>query len=151
MSSVPVAGEAREVARAEIQALLAAVQDKQRRGLLADLLAAIEEGSVEGDDADGLAEVLELGLQTGRIRALYGPEAEAETLRVYRRLPAGRELGAAAREVTEALAALEGRELEKVSVQATGPAAHTVTIAADGLELSIRLDRSGARLATVAL
>lgn len=142
-------GEAREVARAELQALYAAVRDEERRGRLAALLAEVDEGELV--DGDALAEVLELGLQSGRIRGLYGPEAEAETLRLYRRLPAGQELGAAARGVSEALTALEGRVLEQVTVQATGPAAHTVTIAADGLELQVRLDRSGARLATVAL
>ena len=148
---IALSGEAQEVARAEAQAVLAHVQDDERRARLADLLAAVEDGEVDGDEAQALEEVLELGLQTGRVRALYGPEGEQAALKVYRRLPRGKELGEAAREVSGALAALEGRPLEKVSVQAVGPAAHVVTISAEGLELSIRLDRQGARLATVAL
>src|SRR5580765_7628956 len=114
--------------------------DEQRRARLADVLAAVDDGSVEGEDAAALGELLELGLQSGRLRAVYGPEGEQAALTLYRRLPRGRELGEAAREVSSALGALEGRALEKVSVQALGPCAHVVTVAAEGLELSIRLD-----------
>ena len=151
MSAIAVRGEAAEVASAEARAVLSMVQDEERRGKLADLLAAIGEGQVEGDDAQALEEVLELGLQTGRVRALYGPEGETAALALYRRLPRGKELSEAAREVTAALAALEGRAIEKVGVAASGPAAHVVTVSAEGLELSIRLDRQGARLTTVGI
>jgi len=150
-SAIAVRGEAAEVASAEARAVLSMVQDEERRGKLADLVAAIEDGEVEGDDAQALEEVLELALQTGRVRALYGPEGETAALSLYRRLPRGKELSEAAREVTAALAALEGRAIEKVSVSASGPAAHVVTVSAEGLELSIRLDRQGARLSTVGI
>jgi hypothetical protein len=151
VSSVAVRGEAAEVAAAEARAVLAMVQDEERRGKLADLVAALEDGEVDGDDAQALEELLELGLQTGRVRALYGPEGETAALALYRRLPRGKELSEAARGVTAALGALEGRTLEKVSVTASGPAAHVVTVSAEGLELSIRLDRQGARLTTVGI
>jgi hypothetical protein len=150
-SAIAVRGEAAEVASAEARAVLALVQDEERRGRLADLVAALEDGEVDGDDAQALEELLELGLQTGRVRALYGPEGETAALALYRRLPRGKELSEAAREVTAALAALEGRTIEKVGVAASGPAAHVVTVSAEGLELSIRLDRQGARLTTVGI
>jgi hypothetical protein len=149
--SVTLDEEAREVARAEAQAVLAAVRDEERRAKLAALLAAVEDGSVEGEDADALGELLELGLQTGRVRALYGPDGEQAALKVFRRLPVGRELGAAAKDVNEALRALEGRAIERVSVSAVGPGQHAVTIAADGLELTIKLGRDGALLGTVGI
>jgi hypothetical protein len=47
------------------------------------------------------------------------------------------------------LTQLAGRTIEKVSVSAVGPGTHSVTIAADGLELTIKLGRSGATLGTV--
>ena len=143
--------EAREVARAEAQAVLAAVRDEERRGRLAGLLAAVDDGAVDGEDAQALGEVLELGLQTGRVRALYGPDGEQAALKVFRRLPVGQELGAAAKDVNAALRALEGRAVEKVSVSAVGPGQHAVTIAADGLELTIKLGRDGAALGTVGI
>jgi hypothetical protein len=129
--------------------VLAAVQDEERRARLADLLAAVDDGEVAGDDAQALGEVLELGLQTGRVRALYGPDGEQAALKVYRRLPVGQELGAAAKDVNTALTQLAGRTIEKVSVSAVGPGTHSVTIAAEGLELTIKLGRSGATLGTV--
>ena len=66
------------------------VQDEKRRGRLADVVAAVDDGEVDGDDADALAELLELGLPTGRVRALYGPEGEQAALALFRRLPLGR-------------------------------------------------------------
>jgi hypothetical protein len=149
--SVRLDEEAREVARAEAQAVLAAVQDGERRARLGALIAAVDDGEVDGDDAQALGELLELGLQTGRVRALYGPDGEQAALKVYRRLPVGRELGEAAKDVNAALAQLAGRVVEKVSVAASGPGSHTVTVATEGLELTIRIDRNCATLGTVAV
>jgi hypothetical protein len=149
--TVLLKGEAAEVALGEAQAVLAMVQDEDRRGRLAELIAAIGEGEVRDDDAAALTELLELGLQTGRLRALYGPGGEQAALKVFRRLPRGKELDESAREVTAALASLAGKPLESVKVQATAPGAFLLTIAAEGLELSVRLDRQGARLTSVGL
>ncbi len=146
---VRVSGEAAEVARAEAQAVLAMVQDEERRARLADVVAAIGDGEVTGDDADALAELLELGLQTGRVRAVYGPEGEQATLALYRRLPLGRELTQSTRDLNEALQALEGRQLERVTVNAVGPGEYGVTISTDDYEIVLRLGRAGARLATI--
>jgi hypothetical protein len=142
-------GEAAEVALGEAQAVLALVHDPERRGRLADLVAAIQDGDLADDDAQALEELLELGLASGRIRGLYGPEGEQAALKAYRRLPGGRALSDGAAEVSEALAALEGKTLEQVRVQATGPGSFLVTLAVDGLELSVRLDRAGARVHSV--
>jgi hypothetical protein len=148
-SAVRVAGDAAEVARAEAQAVLAMVQDEGRRGRLGDLLAALDEGEVGGDDAGPLEELLELGLQTGRIRSLYGPDGEQAALGLYRRLPAGRELTQSARDLNGALEALEGRQIERVSVSAVGPGEYGVTISTPDFELVLRLGKAGARLATI--
>ena len=151
MSSVPLQGEAAEVVLGEAQAVLAMVQDEERRARLADLIAAVRDGEVSDDDADALAELLELGLHTGRVRAQYGPGGEQAALRVFRRLPRGKELSGSAQEVTEALGSLVGKPLEKVQIQSTAPGAYLLTIAADGLELTVRLDRQGARLGSVGI
>jgi hypothetical protein len=146
---VRVQGEAAEVARGEAQAVLALVHDPERRGRLADLVAAVDDGELGEDDAQSLEELLELGLQSGRIRSVYGPEGEQAALKTYRRLPGGRALADSASEVSEALSALAGKTLDDVKVQLTGPGAYLLTLAVDGLELSVRLDRAGARLHAV--
>jgi hypothetical protein len=139
---VKIVGDAAEVALGEAQAVLTLVHDPERRGRLADLVAAVQDGELGDADAQSLGELLELGLQTGRIRSVYGPEGEQAALKTYRRLPEGRALSAA-------LAALAGRTLEDVKVQSTGPGSYLVTLAVDGLELSVRLDRAGARVHSV--
>ena len=148
-TKVRVSGEAAEVASAEAQAVLAMVQDQERRGRLADVVAAIADGEVSGQDADALAELLELGLQTGRVRAVYGPEGEQAALALYRRLPLGRELTETTRELNQALQALEGKTIERVAVNALGPGEYGVTLSTEDYELVLRLGRAGARLATI--
>ena len=142
-------GDAAEVALGEAQAVLALVHDGERRGRLADLVAAVQDGELGDDEAQALEELIELGLSSGRIRSVYGPEGEQAALKTFRRLPRGRALSDSAGEVTDALAALEGRNLEHVAVQATGPGAFLVTLGVDGLELAVRLDGTGARVHSV--
>ena len=142
-------GDAAEVALGEAQAVLTMVQDAARRGRLADLIAAVQEGELGDDEAQALEELIELGLSTGRIRSVYGPEGEQAALKTFRRLPGGRALSDSAQEVSAALAALEGRVLERVKVQSAGPGAYLVSVAVEGLELSVKLDRAGARIHSV--
>jgi hypothetical protein len=146
---IAVRGEAAEVALGEAQAVLAMVQDDERRGRLADLVAAVQEGELGDDEAQALEELIELGLSTGRIRSVYGPEGEQAALKTFRRLPGGRALAESAAEVSSALDALEGRTLESVKVQSAGPSAYVVSVAVEGLELSVKLDRAGARIHSV--
>ena len=146
---VALGPEAAEVALAEATAVLAMVQEEERRGRLADLIAAVEDGAVEGESAQALEELLELGLQTGRLRALYGPGGEQAALKVYRRLPGGKGLSESAREVSQALSGLAGSTLEAVSLSAVGPGAFALNLVVEGRELSIRLDRSGARINSI--
>jgi hypothetical protein len=148
-AAVRVGGEAAEVARAEAQAVLAMVHDEHRRERYADLVAAIGDGEVEGGEADALAELLELGLGSGRVRSLYGPEGEQAALALYRKLPPGRELVDSASALNDALTTLTGKTIERLSVTAVGPGEYGVTILADGLEVVLRLGRAGARLATI--
>jgi hypothetical protein len=147
--AIRVTGEAAEVARAEAQAVLSMVQDEERRARLADVVAAVDDGEVGGRDADALAELLELGLGTGRVRSVYGPEGEQAALALFRRLPLGRELTQSTRDLNEALGALAGRTIERIAVNAVGPGEYGVTISTEDYEIVLRLGRAGARLATI--
>jgi hypothetical protein len=149
--TVTLRGEAQEVALAEAQAVRAMVQDEARRERLASLVAAVQDGEVEGDDADALEELLELGLQTGRVRALYGPGGEQAALATYRKMPRGAELSDSASEVSAALASFTGKPLDSISLRAVGPGAFLLSLGAGGAELSVRLDRQGARLSSVGI
>jgi hypothetical protein len=147
---IELKGEAREVALAEAQTVLAMARDDDARARFAELVSDIDDGSVDGDAEELLESVLELGLQAGRIRAYYGPGGEQAALSTLRRLPRGRVRSDSAREVSQALEALAGRTLGSVKLAAVAPGAFTLSIEADGFDLSVRLDGSGARLASVA-
>ena len=147
--SLALKGEAQEVALAETQAVLAMARDGEYRERLASLQAAASEGEVDGEDAETLQELHEVGLQSGRLRALYGPGGERAALTTYRRLPSGAAVAESAREVSEALRSLAGQELRSVSLEATGPGAFTLSLSAGSAEITVRLDRQGARLHSV--
>lgn len=147
---VRLRAEEREVALGETQAVYAVAADAGYRDELAAALAGVDEGELGEAEAATLERVLELALQTGRIRAVYGPGGEQAALRLYRRLPRGSELGRSAAAVTGALAALAGRRLDSLRIEATGPGAFALSLSAEGTDVSVRLDRQGARLTSVA-
>jgi hypothetical protein len=64
-------------------------------------------------------------------------------------LPGGIEARESAASVSEALAQLQGKPLERVSLTAVGPGRHSLALDAGGLRLLVHLDRNGARLASV--
>ena len=150
MTVVALKGEEREVALAEVRAVLAAAPSGGYREQLSDIHDTLEEdGSLDADETGELERLITIALQSGRVRALYGPGGEQALLRLYRKLPAGVELAESATAVTEALSGLAGRTLEQVSVTAVGPGAFRLTLAAGSLTLTVHLDRQGARLASV--
>lgn len=149
MSSVAVQGEAREVVLAEAQAVHAMAVDAGMREQLADLVAAVDDGEI-GETELALAEsVLELGLQSGRIRAVYGPGGEQAALRTLRRLPRGRDRAESTSEVSAALGTLVGTKLDSISIAAVAPGAFILTLGAGGVSASVRLDAGGARLTSL--
>ena len=150
--SEPIAlgGEAREVALAEAQTVQSLARDETMRSRVAELVSAVDGGGVGGDAAELLESVLELGLQTGRIRAYYGPGGEQAALSTLRKLPKGRVRTESAREVSAALKALNGAQIDAVKIAAVAPGAFTLSIEAGGVEASVRLDGNGARLTSLA-
>jgi hypothetical protein len=150
MSSLALKGEAREVALAEAQTVLSMAQNDEMRARLAELVSDVDGGEVGEDSTELLESVLELGLQTGRVRAYYGPGGEQAAVSTLRRLPKGRGRSQSASEVSKALEALNGQTIDAVKIAAIAPGAFTITIEAGGVEASVRLDTNGARLTSLA-
>jgi hypothetical protein len=148
-TSVAVKAEERDVALGEVQAVLAAARDEGYRERLATLVTSVEDGELAPEEAAELERVLELGLQAGRIRAVYGPGGEQAALRLFRRLPAGAELTETARSVSAALTTLNGRSLESFRIEVIGPGMYRIALIAGGAEVAVRLDRGGVQLASV--
>ncbi len=149
MPNVAVKPDEREVALSEVQAVLDAARDEGYRARLVSLADAVERGELEGEEASELERVLELGLQAGRIRAVYGPGGEQAALRLFRRLPAGAGLAETARSVSAALTTLNGRSLDSFRIEVIGPGMYRIALVAGGAEATVRLDRSGVQLASI--
>ena len=149
MTELGLQGEAREVVLAEVQAVRAHASDDEMKQRLAELIAAVDDGEIGDEPAELLESVLELGLQTGRIRAYYGPGGEQAALTTLRRLPRGRLRGESAADVTRALATLSGTTLDAVRINAVAPGAFTLSIEAGGVEANVRLDATGVRLTSL--
>jgi hypothetical protein len=139
----------RELALDEVRLVRASTADEGRRRDLDDIVEALEDGRLADDSHSTLERIVTLGLQSGRIRAVYGPAGEQAALRLYRRLPEGAAVRESAEAVSEALQSLRGKELESASIAAVGPGSFALTLTAGGLELSVRLDRQGVRLGSV--
>lgn len=148
-SGIRLAEPEAELALAETRAVLAAAGSAEYREQLGDLEKAIGTGLLEERDAVILEPILELALQAGRIRAIYGPPGETAALRLYRKLPRGKALRQSAEDVSEALTSLQGHRLEGATLTAIGPGAYTLALATDEGRLTIKLDRQGARLTSV--
>lgn len=138
-----------ELALAETRAVLEAAVRPDYRDELASLELAIVEGVLDEQHSASLEPIVELALQAGRIRAVYGPPGEQAALRLYRKLPRGAALQESAREVSDALNSLQGHRLEGATLTAVGPGAYTLSLATDEGRLSVRLDRQGARISSV--
>ena len=115
------------------------------------LSEAIEQGAVPDQHLDELARVLEIGLQSGRVRRVYGADGEVALGRIYQRTPRGSEASAAAAAVTKALQALQGQIIDEVKVTALGPGAYSILLDTRQCQITVRLDRSGVRVDSVAL
>src|SRR5690349_8373236 len=148
-AAIKVSEPERELALAETRAVLGAAASEEYRDELLGLEEALEDGLLDDRHALTLEPIIELALQAGRIRGIYGPPGETAALRLYRKLPRGVALQQSAREVSEALSSLQGHTLEGATLTAVGPGAYTLSIATAEGRLSVKLDRQGARITSV--
>ncbi len=140
-----------ELLLAEVQAVAQLHPDPATRQRYRALAAHVEEGVVPAERLDQLATILGIGLESGRIRRLYGPDGEMALGRIYQRTPRGAAATAGAAAVTEALRALHGQILDEVRVTALGPGAYSILLDTRQCQITVRLDRAGVRVDSVAL
>jgi len=132
-----------EVLLAEVAALAGSVQDPLARGRCAALTAAVVEGTVEEYLLPFLEGVLEMTLQTGRVRRVHGPESEQALLRLFQQTPRGGAARRATEAVNQALAALAGQTIEKMLFAVRGPGVFRLGVETGGCKLTLEIDRHG--------
>ena len=101
--------------------LVVSLRDAETRAPWEELAAAVDEGGGGGDLLGRLEQILEMTLQTGRVRRVHGAESEQALLRLFHQTPRG----AASRRATEAvnrtLASLAGQTIETLLFTSPGP------------------------------
>ena len=141
--------EDQELLREEVGALLQALPDEVVRARYAPLAAGVEAGELPDETLDAAGELLELGLQSGRIRRQHRANGEQALLRLFNQTPAGRALTEQTAAVNTALAQLDGQEIENVRLLMRVPGVYLLQIGTDSLELTLRLGPDGAAVESV--
>ena len=135
----------REVLAEEVQPFAHTLKDPEARERYLELDRAVQTGLVPPPLVRPLEAMLELVLQTRRVRQRHGPEAEQALTELFYRTERGAGLRRAARDVNTAREAVQGQTLERLSVM-SGPGRHTLVINTDRCRLTLRLDAAGARV-----
>jgi hypothetical protein len=139
----------RPVLLGEIDAVIAQLRNTEAREVYAELRAAVEAGEVPEGQVPALERLLELGLETGRIREVHTAHGEMAATRVFQRTPKGAALKATCEEANAALEGLRGQPLEAVSFSVRGPGAYTLTLNTEHAHVTLHIDRHGVRVRTV--
>jgi hypothetical protein len=135
----------------EITTFARALRDPGAQARYEELLAEVQEGEVSEPLVGHLTNVLEVGLQSGRLRRFYGADGEQALARLFHRTPAGAALSEEAKAVTRALSALQGQTVAELRISAVGPGSYSLTVDTDRCQLQVRLDRGGVRVENVAV
>lgn len=109
----------------------------------------IEEGKVPPENVIYLENILELTLQSGRVRRLQSPQAEKRFLQLFNCTPRGEAVKRAATETNKALASLKGNVLNKVSFTPKIPGAHRILIDTDSCRIDLEINRQGVSVKAV--
>ncbi len=134
----------------EIAALAASLSDAAARARWEELARAISAATELGEDlVSRLESVLALTLETGRARRVQGPEAEQALLRLYRKTPGGAAVERLTREANQALAALAGQRLSRLSFTPQAPGTFKLEIATDACQLVVEVGRRGVTVDSV--
>ena len=144
-------GEEQALLREEVAAFAGAVSDQETRTVYQALLSALEVGELSDEALLPLGELLEVGLQTGRVRKLHRASGEQALLHVFQKTPAGERRAAALAELNAALAQLDGQTIESVRALARGPGSYLLQISTDRCELTLRFTPDEAGVESVAV
>ena len=147
--AIALKAEEQELLREEVGALIRALPEEVVRERYAPLAAGVEAGELPDETLEAAGELLELGLQSGRIRRQHRANGEQALLRLFNQTPAGRALSEQTADVNRALAQLDGQEIESVRLLTRVPGVFLLQIGTDSLELTLRLGPDGAAVESV--
>ncbi|MFN3652443.1 MAG: hypothetical protein ACK47B_22945 [Armatimonadota bacterium] len=139
--------EERALLLAEVTQALDQIRSPELRVAYGELLTALDQKQdIPEELYEPLQNLLAVGLESGRIRAVHTAHGEMAAQRVYHRTPAGRGVRESTEAVNAALQALKGQAVDEISVSPGGPGTYVLTVATDEGKLLIKLSRHGAHL-----
>lgn len=136
---------ARELLQHEVFILTRGWNDPEIRARYTALLREVESGTITEERLVTLGDLLEIVLESGRARHLYGPAGENALTALFQKTPRGVALRQQAQEVNRALAGLEGQTFGSIAFRAAGPGSWVLTLQTNHCELTVRIDRQGVR------
>jgi len=136
----------RDILLPQIQAFIEATPDEKARAVYEALQQAVEASEVPSDLLARLGAIVEVALQSGRIRKLFGPGAELALSSLFQKTPRGREITASIRELNTALAKLKGDAVEEISATLRAPGSYAITVKTSSCQLVIHLGPQGVRV-----
>lgn len=142
----------RDILLPQIQAFIDATSDPAARETYVTLKAAVDAMEIAPADLQArLGAIVEVALQSGRIRRLFGPGAELSLNALFQKTPRGREIATSLRELNRALAKLKGDTVEELTAALRAPGAYALTLKTTGCQLIIRFEPAGVRVESVEL
>ena len=149
VSAVEVGPRERAILIPEARSLAERIAEPTQKAAYAALLDGLSAGMVDGAAIEPLENLLDLGLQTGRFRRQHGPEGAILLNRLSHRTPRGQAVAAALTGVNQAWSELAGQALESLTIRATTPGAYEMTVETDRCQMTVAIDPSGVRLASL--
>jgi hypothetical protein len=143
--------ETKELLLEELKAFASAVPAGERPAGFDTLQAAVEQSEIPDSLLGPVGNLLEVGLQTGRIRQFHRAPGEQALLRLYAQTPNGKAHAKAVSEVNAALEQLGGQEVESVRVVMRVPGTYLLQIGTDACEITLRFSPDGAGVESVAV
>jgi hypothetical protein len=143
---ITLAEDEREVLMAEVAQALDQIRVPELTVTYGELLTAVDQGEVPDELLEPLQTLLEVGLESGRIRRVHTAHGEMAAGRVFSRTPRSRAVRSTTDELNASLKALEGQTIQELTLSPHGPGAYSLSIATDQGKLLLRMDRQGVRL-----
>jgi hypothetical protein len=141
--AVKILEDERPVLVAEIEGALGHLPPGPAREGYERLLADVGQGDLAERSVGWLERLVEVGLESGRIRSLHGAHAEMAAGRLFQRTPRGAALRETLAATNEALAALGGSQLQQVSFTLRAPGTYTLGLDTDRCRATLVIDRHG--------
>lgn len=133
----------RELLLEELDGFTASLPDEDSKIPYLALRRDIEAGQVSAENIPRLENILELTLQSGRVRRRQSAVAEKRLLRLFNGTPRGAAVKQAVAETNEALASLKGQVLDTVSFAPGTPGTYRLLIDTEACRVDLEITRGG--------